>query len=103
MRVPDMAGDYAVWNYFQSIASPANAASDSAKYWAVGAPPEGGRLLIYAFAVPLDVPEDALVLGEGQGLGLFAPDALPGDTVPDLRRLLALFVASDTYAGMVGR
>jgi 8-oxo-dGTP diphosphatase len=62
---------------------------------------EAGRQLIYAFAAALDVEPDALVLGEGQGLGLFAPDALPQDTVPDLRRLIAMFVASDVYRDIV--
>lgn len=61
-----------------------------------------GRQLIYAFAAPLDAPMSSLVLGEGQDFGAFAPDALPDATVPDLRRLIALFVESEMYARMHG-
>ena len=32
--------------------------------------------LIYVYAAPVDVPLDALVLGEGQAMDVFAPDAL---------------------------
>lgn len=56
------------------------------------------RHLIYAFATRLDVPLAQLVLHEGQGLGVFAPDDLPATTVPDLRRLIATFAASAEYA-----
>lgn len=59
-----------------------------------------GRQLIYAFAARLDAPESSLVLGEGQGFGAFAPDALPDATVPDLRRLIAMFVESEMYGRM---
>lgn len=60
----------------------------------------GNRTLMYVFAAGLDVATDALVLGEGQGMGLFAPDALPDETVDDLRLLIARFVASDRYSAL---
>jgi len=54
--------------------------------------------LIYAYAALVDVPPEALTLGEGQDLGFFAPDALPAAVVPDLARLIAEFAQSETYA-----
>jgi 8-oxo-dGTP diphosphatase len=58
-----------------------------------------GRLsqLIYVYVAQVDVPYGRLVLGEGQGMGYFAPDALPEDTVPELRSLI------EWYAGRLGR
>ena len=35
------------------------------------------RLISHVFAAHLDVPVSELSLNEGQGMGLFAPDALP--------------------------
>lgn len=57
--------------------------------------------LIYVYAAPVDVPLDALVLGEGQAMASFAPDALPENTVPALRALIARFTASGAYARMI--
>jgi len=55
------------------------------------------RQLIYVYAAPLDVPLDRLELCEGQGMGAFAPDALPNGTVPVLRGLIARFTAEPLY------
>jgi hypothetical protein len=55
---------------------------------------------MYVFAAPLNVPLDALVLGEGQGMDVFPPDALPDATVDDLRLLIDRFAASDRYAAI---
>jgi 8-oxo-dGTP diphosphatase len=60
--------------------------------------PDERNQLIYVYAARLDVPPEALVLGEGQALGLFAPDELPGSTVPDYAALLRRFAASELYA-----
>ncbi len=57
--------------------------------------------LIYVFAAALNVPEDALILGEGQAMGLFAPDALPEPIVPALRALIERFMQAPTYRDMV--
>ena len=57
--------------------------------------------LIYIYAAPLDVPLHALILGEGQAMDVFAPDALPANTVPALRTLIAWFAASDAYHDIV--
>jgi 8-oxo-dGTP pyrophosphatase MutT (NUDIX family) len=65
--------------------------------------PDERRQLIYVYAAPVDVPLEALVLGEGQALASFAPDALPAGTVPDYRALLARFAASEMYGEMVRR
>jgi mutator protein MutT len=56
--------------------------------------------LVYVFAARLDVPQDTLVLGEGQDFAAFAPDALPDTTVPSLRRLIEWFVMTDEYRAM---
>ena len=53
--------------------------------------------LIYIYAAPLDVPLDALTLGEGEAMDVFAPHALPSNTVPALRGLIERFAASDAY------
>lgn len=59
--------------------------------------------LIYVYAVPVDVPLDALTLGEGQAMDVFAPGALPENTVPALRALIERFAASDRYREMIRR
>jgi 8-oxo-dGTP pyrophosphatase MutT (NUDIX family) len=59
--------------------------------------------LIYIYAAPVDVPLDAMVLGEGQALDAFAPDALPENTVPALRGLIERFAATETYRATVLR
>jgi 8-oxo-dGTP pyrophosphatase MutT (NUDIX family) len=60
-------------------------------------PYDGGKLLIYVSIVPIAVPIEQLVLGEGQGMAFFAPDALPQNTVPDLRALIERFARSGRY------
>jgi len=55
------------------------------------------RLRSHAFAAHLDVPVEALVLGEGQAMRLVAPDALPDATVVSARPVIAEFAASDAY------
>ena len=52
----------------------------------------------HVFAAQLDVPRDALRLGEGQRLALFAPDALPDGIVPGIVPLVDEFAASEVYA-----
>jgi len=59
--------------------------------------------LIYVYTAPVDVPLDALTLGEGQAMGVFAPGALPANTVPALRTLIEWFAASDRYREMIRR
>jgi 8-oxo-dGTP diphosphatase len=61
----------------------------------------GDRSLMYVFAAPLDVPFDALVLGEGQGMDVFPPDGLPDETVDDLRLLISRFVSADAYRALI--
>jgi 8-oxo-dGTP diphosphatase len=58
---------------------------------------EGWRVTSHAFAAHLDVPFDALVRGEGQGMGLFEPSALHADTLPSVRELIGEFAASNAY------
>jgi ADP-ribose pyrophosphatase YjhB (NUDIX family) len=58
---------------------------------------EMGRILVYVFAALVDVPERQLVLGEGQGMGFFPPDALPDAVVPEYAALIRQFVESETY------
>lgn len=58
--------------------------------------------LIYVYMALVDVPESALVLGEGQGFGFFAPDALPEKIVPELRGLIERFAATAEYAALCG-
>ncbi|MBF6600940.1 MAG: NUDIX domain-containing protein [Dehalococcoidia bacterium] len=52
----------------------------------------------HVFAAHLDVAPDALVLGEGQALALFPPQALPGGMVPGIAPLIGEFAASAVYA-----
>jgi len=59
------------------------------------------RQLIYVYAAPLDVAQDALVLGEGEAMALFAPDALPERIVPALRGLIERFAATELYGEMM--
>ena len=52
---------------------------------------------MYVYSALLDVPVEQLVLGEGQGMAVFAPDALPETIVPELRVLIEQFVRSRVY------
>jgi 8-oxo-dGTP diphosphatase len=54
-------------------------------------------LTSHVFAAHLDVPPEALVLGEGRALALFAPDALPGALVAGMAPLIAEFASSEVY------
>jgi hypothetical protein len=56
--------------------------------------------LVYDFAAPLDVPVDTLEQHEGQGMGWFAPDALPDAIVPKTREEIARFAAGPRYAAL---
>ena len=69
--------------------------------WAFDCDCDGPVHLVYDFAAPLDVPVDALEQHEGQGMGWFAPDSLPGGIVPKTREEIARFVASPRYAALV--
>jgi hypothetical protein len=51
----------------------------------------------------LDAPMGSLVLGEGQGMALFAPDDLPGTTVTELRTLIEGFVRTERYRALWAR
>jgi 8-oxo-dGTP diphosphatase len=64
-------------------------------------PYDSGKVLIYVYAMPIHAPLASLVLGEGQGMALFAPDELPATTVPDLRRLIERFAGSDRYREII--
>jgi 8-oxo-dGTP pyrophosphatase MutT (NUDIX family) len=59
--------------------------------------------LIYIYTAPVDAPLSAMTLGEGQAFDVFAPDALPSNTVPPLRALIQRFAATDAYRGLVRR
>jgi 8-oxo-dGTP diphosphatase len=59
------------------------------------------RQLIYVYAAPLSRPLADLVLGEGQAMDVFAPDALPDTTVPALRSLIERFAAEPMYGEMM--
>jgi 8-oxo-dGTP diphosphatase len=59
------------------------------------------RQLIYIYAAPVDVRIDELILGEGQGMGFFALDALPAVTQPDYAGLLRRFAAEPMCAEMM--
>jgi 8-oxo-dGTP diphosphatase len=61
---------------------------------------DGHHLLVYVYAALVDVPESSLVLGEGQGMGFFAPDALPEKTVPALRDLIHWFTTNARFEGL---
>jgi 8-oxo-dGTP diphosphatase len=54
----------------------------------------------HVFAAQLDVEANALRLGEGQRLGLFAPDALPNGIVAGIIPVIAEFARSDVYVRM---
>lgn len=58
---------------------------------------DGWHVTSYAYAAHLDVAFESLVLGEGQGLALFDPHALPDDAVPSIRPVVAEFAASAAY------
>lgn len=58
--------------------------------------------LIYFFAARVDVPLGQLVLGEGQGMAFFAPDALPETLVPDLRPVIERFAGTAACRSLVG-
>ncbi len=53
------------------------------------------KLLSHIFAAHLDVPVEDLVLGEGQGLALFAIDALPALLVADLHQTFSEFAGTE--------
>lgn len=61
----------------------------------------GEHLTSHVFAAHLNVAIDALVLGEGQGLALCPPGALPVEMAPGLPALIVDFVASDLYGRMM--
>lgn len=64
---------------------------------------DGSRRLVYAYAAALDVSLDRLTLGEGQGMGAFALEGLPPNTVGDLRALIERFVAEPLYRDLMER
>ncbi|MEX0750781.1 MAG: NUDIX domain-containing protein, partial [Dehalococcoidia bacterium] len=72
-------------------------------YAAVDFPARGSPQLIYIYTALVDVPIEALVLGEGQGMAYFSPDALPQTIVTELRLLIESFTAGDHYAAMLAR
>ena len=55
------------------------------------------KLLSHVFAAHLDMPVEQLVLGEGQGMALFAVDALPDLIATDLGQTIAEFAATDAF------
>jgi 8-oxo-dGTP diphosphatase len=57
----------------------------------------GADVVSHVFSAHLDVGLDALTLGEGQGMALYAPDALPDAIVPGLVPTIEAFAASDAY------
>ncbi len=72
-------------------------------YLTTDAPPLPGDkgyglgVISHVFAAHLDVPVDGLTLGEGQGMALFAPDALPAGIVPGLVEVIQEFARSPVY------
>ncbi|MEX2246822.1 MAG: NUDIX domain-containing protein [Dehalococcoidia bacterium] len=66
-------------------------------YLASGYHPDERWVLVYVYDALVEVPEERLVLGEGQGMGFFAPGALPEETVPALRMLIAAYVRTARY------
>jgi len=67
-----------------------------------GASPfDASRRLIYVYSTPITLPIGSLVLGEGRGMAFFAPDALPSNTVPELRTLIERFARSDRYREII--
>jgi 8-oxo-dGTP diphosphatase len=61
------------------------------------------RQLNYVYTAALDVPLDALVLGEGAGMDAFAPDALPASIVPELGALIQRFATTNEYRELMRR
>lgn len=59
--------------------------------------------LIYVYAAPLNAPLESLVLGEGEKMGLFAPDALPQPIIIPLQHLIQRFTATNLYAEITRR
>lgn len=57
--------------------------------------------LIYVYTALVDVPREQLVLGEGQGMDFFAPDALPAATVPELAALIERFAQASEYRALI--
>ncbi len=57
----------------------------------------GWHLTSHIFAAHLDVPFEALTLGEGQAMALYVPDALPAAIVPGLVEIIQEFARSDVY------
>ncbi len=57
----------------------------------------GERVVSHVFAAHLDVPPQALTLGEGQAMALFAPGALPAAIVPGLVPVIEEFARSRAY------
>ncbi len=72
-------------------------------YGSVPYRPDERNQLIYIYAALVDVPIEALVLGEGQGMAFAAPDALPATTQPDYRDLLLRFAGTEMYREMILR
>ena len=62
---------------------------------------DGRSQLIYIYAAPVDVDLSTMTLGEGQAFDVFAPDALPSNTVPPLRGLIERFAATDAYSALM--
>jgi 8-oxo-dGTP diphosphatase len=67
------------------------------RYTTVEVDRDGWHVTSHAFAAHLDVPIEALTLGEGQAMALFPPDALPPETAPSVPPVIAGFAASDAY------
>jgi 8-oxo-dGTP diphosphatase len=64
---------------------------------------DGPEHLVYDFAAAVDVPKGRLEQHEGQGMGFFAPDALPATIVRETREEIRRFVASPRYAALIAR
>ena len=58
---------------------------------------EGVRVTSHVYAAHLDVSLESLTLGEGQGMALFGPHALPLNTMSGIAPLVEEFVASPVY------
>lgn len=59
--------------------------------------------LVYVYAALVDVPESALRLGEGQGMGFFAATALPAHTVPEFRSLIEWYAGAGRHLALMER
>jgi 8-oxo-dGTP diphosphatase len=57
----------------------------------------GRGVISHVFAAHLNAPLDQLVLGEGQAMALYTPDALPEAIVPSLLPVIEEFARSRTY------